>query len=186
MWITAFSVAAFCSATLVLITLAITRRIPRTVWIVGLCLATGTVVLSLVVRQAMAPEEKAREVHVTRELAASLRADGFPITVERAFEASSFDGFHGDGASVTVYRYPPAESDTLIIALKRRGRTFVWEDIALGEFGFSSLGHLLPPDFLPTPDTSQLLVGYPAEGPPVQEFAVERSRGILYVITNRF
>jgi hypothetical protein len=106
MWITAFSVAAFCIATLVLITLAITRRIPRTVWIGGVCLSIVAIGLALVVRQAMqsmAPVEKAREIQVTRGYAASVRADGFPITVERAFEASSSGNFHGDGASVTAF-----------------------------------------------------------------------------------
>jgi hypothetical protein len=193
--ITAFFVAAFCLAALVLITLAITGRIPRVVWIVGLCLSIVAIVLALVVRQAMAPEEKSGEVLITREYAASVRADGFPITVERAFEASSFGGFHGDGASVTAYRYPPAESDTLVSALKRREPTFVWNDVLLRQHDFSTLRHLLPPDFLPAPDTSTLLVGSggaiglrksPAEGPPVQEFAVDRSRGILYVIRNQF
>ena len=134
----------------------------------------------------MAPVEKAREVQVTREYAASVRAGGFPITVERAFEASSFGGFHGDGSPVIVYRYPPPESDTLINTLKRKERSFVWKAIALGQYDFSSLQTCFPLISCPAPETSQLLVGCPAEGPPVQEFAVDRSRGILYVFRNQY
>jgi hypothetical protein len=184
--IVAFLVAAFCVTAFLLITLAITRGVPRIVWVVGLCLVVGAIATGLVLREAMKPGGESKEIDVTRDYAASVRRDGFPISVERAFEASSFEGLHGDGASVTVYRYPPKESEELLAALKRKEPAFVWQDVPAETYEFSGLRRLLPPDFLPGRDSFALRVGDPADGVPVQEFVLDRSRGILYVIRNQF
>ena len=167
-------------------TLALTRGVPRSLWLAAVgCVAAGAILL-LFLREMGRPQADTREIAVTPQYASSLRATGFPISVQRAFEASSFGGLHGDGASVIAYRYPPNESDALVTALKTRERGFTWSEVPAQTYDFSSLRQFLPADFLPAPDAWSLLVGQPAEGPPASEFVIDRSRGILYSITNVF
>ena len=179
-------IAIGCFAAFVLMTVALVRGVPRIVWVGALCCFGTAVVLVLLLRDVDRPRGEKREIPVTPELASSLRAMGLPISVERAFEASSFGGWHGDGASLTAYRYPPTQSNALVDALKSREKAFAWSEVPAQTYDFAGLRQLLPPGFLPERDAWSLVVGRPADGPPVSEFVVDRAKGTLYSITNVF
>ncbi len=128
----------------------------------------------------------ASEISVTPAYAADLRSAGFPISVQRAFEAGYTSGWHGDGSAVTAYRYPPGESQAIIEALKRKQPEVVWTETRSGAIDLGPLRDVLPSEFVPSNDSSALLVGLPAKGPPLIEFIVDRTRGIWYSVSNTF
>lgn len=179
-------IALGCFSALVLVTVALVRGVPRIVWAGAVCCFAAAIALVLLLRDAGQPRGETREIPITPQYASSVRAAGFPITVQRALEANSFGGFHGDGASVTIYRYPATESDALVSAVKTRERGFTWSEVPAQKYDFSSLRRFLPSEFLPAPDAWSLLVGRPAEGPPVSEIVIDPARGTLYCITNVF
>ncbi len=163
-------------------------RTKLAIGIAGALCCLGILVISPYVQLVLlsSQDESAREIPVTKEYADAMRAAGFPITVQRMFEASSYGGWHGDGSELTAYRYPPRESASLIEALKRKAPDFVWTESRRGAGALDFSGKLLPQDFLPDTDSVVLLVGRPSKGLPMNEYVVDRSRGILYCVSHRF
>ena len=152
--------------------------------LVGIAVIAACVCLAIIRSLAGGNVETANEIKVTPEFAAGMRSAGFPITVERAFEASSYGGWHGDGESLSAYRYLSSESPALITALKVRYPSYVWTATNWDRVGI--LNDLLPKEFLPKNDSTPLLVGKPAEGLPLLEFVINPTEGMFYWIDNRF
>jgi hypothetical protein len=130
--------------------------------------------------------ESVSETPVTSEFVSSMRAAGFPITISRAVSASSYGGWHGDGQALTAYRYPPHESAALIAALQQKHPEFAWSETRSEFVSRYSPWTLLPRALQPESSSSVLFSGRPKEGSPVQEYVVDRSRGTLYTVSNRF
>ena len=132
-------------------------------------------------------KESVSETPVTPELVNSMRADGFPVTISRVVSASSYGGLHGDGSSLTAYRYSPDESAALVAALQQKHPEFVWSEMR-SEFATSHRASLklLPPELLPESGASIIFVGRPKGDIPFQEYIVDRSRGLLYIVSNTF
>jgi hypothetical protein len=126
--------------------------------------------------------ETANEIAVTDQYKAAVNGI-FSITLERAFEASSYGGLHGDGTALTIYKFPPSECPALINVLKFKHPEFTWSNSFADSASFLGLKHLIPKELLPVPN-SRLLVGRPS--PPLNEFYLDESRGILYDVTSRY
>ncbi|WP_411825391.1 hypothetical protein [Luteolibacter sp. AS25] len=54
-------------------------------------------------REGATSERRSKEIEVTHEYAQAMRSAGYPISVIRAYKASSYDGLHGDGSSVGIF-----------------------------------------------------------------------------------
>ena len=130
--------------------------------------------------------ETASEMIVTPEYVQGVRSAGYPITVSRAFQASSYGGWHGDGSSVTAYRFPSPESLALVAALKVRSPDYAWSETTTKHATLGDLKNLLPPEFLPSSDSTALSEGRPAQGLPLLEYVVCPSEGLLYTVSNQF
>ncbi len=115
-----------------------------------------------------------------------MRSAGYPITISGAFQASSYGGWHGDGSSVTAYRFPASESLALLEALKVRSPDYVWSETTTKHAALGDLKNLLPPEFLPSSDSTVLSGGRPAQGLPLLEYVVCPSEGLLYTVSNQF
>jgi hypothetical protein len=131
-------------------------------------------------------QESASEIVITPEYLQSMRSAGYPISISRAFQASSYGGWHGDGASLEVYRYPASESAALLAALKVRSPDYVWSDTTAKHGTLGDLKNLLPREFLPSSDSATVSEGRPAQDLPLVEYVVCPSAGLLYLISNRF
>jgi hypothetical protein len=131
-------------------------------------------------------EQWGREIPVTKNYADEIRAVGHPISIERVFVAAAYDAFHGDGSSVTAYRYPQGETEALIAALKKKEPTYVWSDIAAKDRVIEPRRGLIPRDFLPAGDLSRLIAAKPSHNVLTFEFLVDPSRGTLYCISNQY
>ena len=128
----------------------------------------------------------AQEIVITPEYVEAMRAAGYPITVTRAFKANSYDGWHGDGSSVSVYQYLPTESDALLEALKVRSPDYVWTEITSQSSTLSGARSFIPFDLLPSSSTAMIIEGKPAEGLPLLAYAVSPADGLLYTISNQY
>jgi hypothetical protein len=131
-------------------------------------------------------EETTYETPVTPENSNSMRADGLPITVSRIAFTSSYGGWHGDGTAVTAYRYGPSDSEALVAALARRHPEFSWQETQAEFVTCGSPWTLLPRDLRPESKSSVLLMGRAEKGDHTLEYAVDRARGTLYSVSNRF
>ncbi|MDB6131949.1 MAG: hypothetical protein JWM59_192 [Verrucomicrobiales bacterium] len=129
--------------------------------------------------------ESAAEVVVTPEFSRQLQSAGYPINVTKAFEASSHGGWHGDGSSVSVYRYDPRESPGLVSALKARMPDFEWEESRAAYGIFVDLGRLLPKSFLPSSERTATVHGQPPADPS-REYIVLPNEGLFYMVKNTF
>jgi hypothetical protein len=87
---------------------------------------------------------------------------------------------------LTAYRYPPNESEVLIVALKKKHPEFSWTETRSESVARHSPWTLLPRELLPESDSSTLLVGHMSQGLPMEEYIVDLSRGTLYSVSNRF
>ena len=163
----------------------------RAIKISLLCLASvigivGIGYLILIRSLAGNQQESASEIVLTPKYLQAMRIAGYPITIIQAFQASSYGGWHGDGASLKVYRYPASESDSLLEALKVRSPDYKWSDTISQ---YASLGHLkdlLPDDFLPSSERTILIEGRPTQGLPLLEYVVCPSEGLYYSISHQF
>ena len=131
-------------------------------------------------------QETASEIVVTPEFVHGMRSAGYPITISRAFEASSYGGWHGDGSSVTAYRFPSSESVALMAALKIRSPDYEWSETTARHATLGDLKKLLPPEFLPSSESALLSQGRPAQELPLLEYVVCPSEGLLYTVSNQF
>lgn len=131
-------------------------------------------------------QETAQEISITPEYIEAMRSAGYPITVTRAYTVSSYGGWHGDGSSMTVFRYLPSESEALIAALKIRSPDYVWADILSEQSILAGSRSQFPNDLLPRSGDSRVVEGKPAEGLPLLEYIVCPSEGLLYTVSNQF
>jgi len=123
---------------------------------------------------------------LTPEYLQGMRSAGYPISISRAFQAGSYGGWHGDGASLTVYLYPASESNALLAALKIRSPDYTWSETISQ---YATLGHLkdlLPDDFMPSADRTVLIEGRPAQGLPLLEYVICPAEGLFYSISHQF
>ena len=165
----------------------VSRTIKSLIYVgAALCVVAGVAMLLVVQWISPRNKESMWETPVTPEFMSSMRTAGFPISVSRVVSASSYGGWHGDGAELTAYRYPPSESEALIVALKQRHPEFSWIETRSEFVVRHSPWKLLPRELLPESDSSTLLVGHASEGSPMEEYIVDRSRGTLYSVSNRF
>lgn len=163
------------------------RKVEVTLYIaVALCVVAAIVGVVILRSISGTSGTSGTEIQVTQSYAEGIRQAGYPITVQKAYEASSFGGWHGDGSLVTAYRYPPGESDALIAALKSQRPDFTWTETPSGAVTVGTVLETLPKEFLPSSDLAMLLVGRTPQGLPIFEFIVDRSRGTLYSVENRF
>lgn len=130
-------------------------------------------------------QEMAQEIEITASFASDLRLAGFPITIERGFSASSHGGWHGDGTSVTAYKFPTREVPALREALEKKFPMYAWIESTSQLTAIASLQHLFPAELVPAPQ-AQLLHGRPAEGIPFDECFLDESKAILYLVSNTF
>ena len=152
----------------------------------ALCIAVSVAALLFYRALSSDKNESVSETPVTAEFMTSMQAAGFPISISRAVSASSYGGWHGDGQELTAYRYPPHESAALIAALQRKHPEFSWSETRSEFVTRYSPWTLLPRELHPESSSSVLLTGRPKEGLPIQEYVVDRSRGTLYIVSNRF
>ena len=165
----------------------VSRITKAIVWIAAvLCLAVvvGVFLLGRAFGDDM--KESVSETPVTSAFTSSMQAAGFPITVTRAVSASSHGGLHGDGQSLIAYRYSPQESAALIAAVQQKHPDFFWVETRSEFVARYSPWTLLPRELQPDSGASMLYVGRPKEGLPMQEYVVDRVRGVLYVVSNTF
>lgn len=139
----------------------------------------------LLIRWSGRQHETAAEIPVTPELVASFRNAGFPITVQRAFEASSHGGWHGDGTRAAIYKFPTNEAPALVQALKQKYVGFTWTACYARSATIFELRRLIPPELLPDMN-SLLLTGRAADGNPTHEYLVDDAQGVFYEITSTF
>lgn len=163
-------------------------RTTKTIICVAAALSLAAFVAAILFLQMFSDKNKesVSEMPVTSEFVNSMRADGFPITISRAVSASSYGGWHGDGQSLTAYRYLPGESGALIAALQQKHPDFSWSESRSEFVARYPPWTLLPRELQPDSNASILIVGRPKEGLPLQEYVVDRSRGILYMVSNGF
>ena len=163
-------------------------RVAKSVIWVAAVLGMAALVAGLLFVRMLSPsnEKSVSGTPVTSEFVGSMQAAGFPITITRAVSVSSYGGWHGDGQALTAYRYPPHESAALITALQNKHPEFAWTETRSEFVARYSPWTLLPRDLQPASSSSVLLVGRPKEGLPIQEYVVDRSRGTLYSVSNRF
>jgi hypothetical protein len=165
----------------------VSRITKAIVWIAAvLCLAVVVAVFFLGRVFGDNMKESVSETPVTSALMSSMQAAGFPITVTRAVSASSHGGLHGDGQSLIAYRYPPQESDALIAALQQKHPNFSWIEERSEFVARYSPWTLLPRELRPEGVSSVFYVGRPKDSMPLQEYVVDRVRGVLYVVSNTF
>ena len=131
-------------------------------------------------------QETASEMVVTPGYVQGMKSAGYPISISRAYQASSYGGWHGDGSSVTAYRFPSEESLVLMAALKVRSPDYVWSETTTKHSTMGELKNLLPHEFLPSSDSVTLSEGRPAQGLPLLEYVVCPSEGLLYTVSNQF
>lgn len=163
-------------------------RTKKTIVALGAALCLAVVVTALLFLSMLtdARKESVSETRITPEFVSTMRAAGFPITISRAVSAGSYGGWHGDGQSVTAYRYPPGESDALIAALQQKHPDFTWTETRSESVARYSPWTLLPRELQPESGASMLFVGRPKEGLPLEVYVVDRSRGTLYSVSNTF
>ena len=173
--------------------LGVVRRFPvnrtaKTLIYAAAALCIAVFVAALLFYRALLPEdhESVSETPMTSEFTDSMRAAGFPIAITRAVSASSHGGWHGDGQSLTAYRYPPHESVALIAALQQKHPEFSWSETRSEFVTRYSPWTLLPREMQPGSSSSVLFTGRPKEGAPTREYVVDRSRGTLYIVSNQF
>jgi len=131
-------------------------------------------------------QRSSKEIEVTPEYAQAMRFAGYPISVTRAYQAGSYDGWHGDGSSVSIFQYPATESDALLAALKVRSPDYVWSETTSETSTLGGARSLIPSEFLPSARSSIIVEGKPAEGLPLLEYAVSPADGLLYTISNQY
>lgn len=162
-------------------------RTTKTVTFIAAALCLAVVVAALLFLRMFSDQRKesVSETPVTPEFVSSMRTAGLPITISRAVSASSYGGWHGDGQSVTAYRYPPDQSAALIAALQAQNLDFSWGETSSESVARYSPWTLLPRELQPE-SGAMLLVGHPKEGLPLEEYVVDRARGTLYTVSNTF
>lgn len=102
--------------------------------------------------------EKTREIPA-EELSHRLKHLSPNIRVADGFEASSYDGWHGDGGSITIYHIDPSGTDELIAGLKLffeekrkewpQHYDYEWSEASRPNL--SVAGRLIPKKFQPGP-----------------------------------
>jgi len=81
---------------------------------------------------------------------------GLPIRAERAYQASSHDGFHGDGKSAMIVKFPSHQSEQLIEILNRRHPDYEWEE-EIANWVIGTFRKLLPREFLPSSEDAEVI-----------------------------
>lgn len=159
------------------------RNLPRIAKALLICLLVlGAILGGVTLLMLRLFSGSSREI--AREIPAGTTA--YPISISRAFEASSHGGWHGDGTSLSAYRFPASQSPALLAALKEREPGYVWREIKADFNSLGDLKSLLPRDFLPSSGRSMIMEGRPAEGPPYREYVICPSEGLFYSIRHQF
>lgn len=115
---------------------------------------------------------------------ASFAERGYPSSIYRVFEVGHSSRFNGDGESLTIYRYDPADSEAFMSALKVGNG---WSDGLPKNSGWS---YILEHDaskhlWITTSDAAGDFV-HAVEGPDdVTSRLINHKRGIIYLHTIR-
>lgn len=153
--------------------------------VLALLIACAGLSISIVQATHENRRETTGEVPITDELSSDLSFAGFPITLQRGFEVSSYGVKSGVGISLTAFQFPPTEAAGLIEALKAKNPEYEWSNPTSDRWIPKFLGHLIPPELLPRKGTSDLLWCKPVQGPAISELVIAPSDGLLYFIDTR-
>ena len=132
------------------------------------------------------PDYYSREIATTSEHITGLKREGYPISINRAFQAGQEGGVTGDIADLKVYRYPLSQSDALIAFLKHKYSTYAWNETAASFGTFHGLDSHLPPDLRPAESSTFYVVGTSPHNRGDHTYFVDCSVGLFYdlLITN--
>jgi len=168
------------------------RPIKIALWSVG---AVSVVSLSLWLLLVWGISTSSRSTPETRvltdeELSQSLKHLNPAIRVIAGFQASEFDGWHGDGGSVDIYLVDPSGTEELIAGLKRfhDGKKKEWPDHYNYQWSessrpdLSSLDHLIPERFRPR--SGMYVIGRDRNRE--HTISIEREKGYVCFSSSRF
>lgn len=130
-------------------------------------------------------ETTAQEIPVTEERREQMRSAGYPVTLLREFEVSSYNGFNGDGLTINANLFPAREAADLVAALKQKLPDHTWGESSVGSaVSGTSLLQKLPVAFWPAGGAAPVLAGG-STNQTLERIAVDRTNGVLYFISWR-
>jgi hypothetical protein len=107
------------------------------------------------------------------------------VHVEKAFFASAYGGWHGDGSEMTAYKIRSSDVSALLAGLKAKFPDYRWEEREAAYSPVSYLAQQVPVEFRPA-EKARLLLGAPADGVALSEYYFDRRLEVLFVVSHRF
>jgi hypothetical protein len=104
------------------------------------------------------------------------------VHAEKAFFASAYGGWHGDGSEMTAYKVRSADVPLLLAALRRKYPNFSWEERFVPHSDVGYLAKQMPPEFRPA-ETTRLLHGVAADGARRLEYYFDRQLEVLFAVS---
>ena len=106
------------------------------------------------------------------------------VPVEKAYFASAYGGWHGDGSEMTAYKIRSADVPALLTGLRTKYSAYRWEEHRALHSDVWYLAKQVPAEFRPA-DNARLLHGMPGDGSGWLEFYFDRQLEVLFVVSSR-